>query len=169
MRVIVGAVLCTAALVAGCSTVDGDAQAVDPAAHEPAFDPCSDIPDDAIRAVGMDPASEGRDILGVHQPGWKLCSWNDDSVAVSVYSAGRALDEIRSNPDFLDFADTVVDGAAGLVFRRSAEPASVRCYVAFGGNDQLVMVAVTVGGVEDGEPCERAHEAASTFRPFATN
>jgi hypothetical protein len=169
MRTSIGVMLCAAALIAGCGTVSGEAKPEDPAASEPAFDPCDDIPDEAILDMGMDPATEGRDILGVHQPGWNLCGWNDDSVAMTVFSARRPLADVRLNGDYQDFQDIDLNGQPALVFH-SLEPISLRCYVATGtGSDGgLLMVTFSVSGVEDGDPCVRARDAASMFLPFAT-
>src|SRR6476619_4623520 len=67
--------VCGALVLAGCGseTVAGEAEAVGTAAGEPVFSPCDDIPDDALRAFGVDPTTESRDILGVKQPGWNVC------------------------------------------------------------------------------------------------
>ncbi len=161
------AVLCAAALLAGCAAVEGRAEPENATATEPSFNPCDDIPDAAIRAIGMDPATEVRDILGVHQPGWNLCAWNDDSVAVSVYATRRPLADMRDNSDYSDFQDLDIEGRQALKFRTAAMPIEMRCYVAVGGDTDLVMVAVTVNHPEASDSCAVAQHAATVFQPFS--
>ncbi|WP_137876251.1 DUF3558 domain-containing protein [Rhodococcus sp. Q] len=168
MRTTIGVMLCAAALVSGCGTVSGQAEPENPTASDPAFDPCEDIPDEVIVELGMDPATEGRDILGVHQPGWNICGWNDDSVAMTAYSARLPLSDVRLNTDYQDFQDIALDGQPALMFH-SVEPISVRCYVATGSHDGLLMVAFSVRNADDGDPCVRARDGASEFRRYAGN
>lgn len=169
MKAVTGALLCAAALVTGCGTVSGEAQPEATASAEPAFDPCDDIPDDAIRAVGLDPATESRDILGVHQPGWNVCAWNSSRVTLSVYTGRGELDTVRSNPDFVAFEEVDVNGQPGLAYRHAAYENGERCYASTSSVDGLLTVAVTVISADDGDPCARAHEAATVFLPFVTN
>ncbi|NKV80807.1 DUF3558 domain-containing protein [Rhodococcus hoagii] len=86
-------------LLAGCGsgTVSGDADAEGTAAGEPVFSPCDDIPGEVVGALGVDPATEERDILGVKQPGWNVCGWRGSEYSVSIFATTRTLDEVRTN------------------------------------------------------------------------
>ncbi|MGW6695861.1 DUF3558 domain-containing protein [Rhodococcus sp. NPDC054953] len=142
--------------VAGCGTVSGEAGPEQPTASNPAFDPCDDIPDDAIRAVGMDPATESRDILGVHQPGWNICGWNnDESEFLTVYATGRTLDEIRRNPDFVDFRSVDLDGRPALSFRDVNDVQQTRCDVAtvVAGTSAMFSLSIAAPGAHVGDVC----------------
>lgn len=161
----IGALLCAATLTAGCSTVDGRAEPEDPTASDPAFDPCDDIPDDAIRAIGMDPATESRDILGVHQPGWNLCGWNNSTHFVAVFSTKYTLDDIAQNASYEAFEPVSWGDREGLRFRNRGDVRNSDCYVAAKSGAGAVMLSVSVSGVETTAdlPCVLLDSAAATL------
>ncbi len=143
MRTSIGVLLCAAALVSGCGTVSGQAEPENPTASDPAFDPCEDIPDEALREVGMDPATESRDILGVHQPGWRICGWNSTTRDyLTVYSTSRSLDDVRRNPDFTGFEAVVVGGRDGMSFREVGDTQAAVCDVATAVAGKAVMFSL---------------------------
>ncbi|CRK50453.1 conserved exported hypothetical protein [Rhodococcus sp. RD6.2] len=166
MRTTIGVMLFAAALVSGCGTVSGQAEAEDPTASDPAFDPCEDIPDEALREVGMDPATEGRDILGVHQPGWNLCGWGGESVTLSAYASNYTLDDVRRHPDYVGFEEIELDGSAGLTFRHRAFAEGEICYAAVERPAGLLMVAASMITGSDPNVCRFAEDAVVRFMPY---
>ncbi|WP_164874032.1 DUF3558 domain-containing protein [Rhodococcus spongiicola] len=143
MRAVLGAV-CSVVLLAGCGgAVSGESAPAGPAPGDPVFSPCDDIPDDAIREVGMDPATKSRDILDVHQPGWNICGWNSDQYSLSVFSTVYTFDDLRNNSEYEDFEAIQAGDRDALAFRSTAYPASQRSYLALRSAEGMVMVVVT--------------------------
>lgn len=162
----IGALLCAATLTAGCSTVDGRAEPEDPTASDPAFDPCDDIPDDAIRAIGMDPATESRDILGVHQPGWNLCGWNNSTRFLTVYATNRGLDEIRASPDYEGVTPVDLLDRDGFSFH-DANSSQSRCDIAttVRGGTAMFSLSVSSPVTDTGDVCAEALNVARRLLP----
>jgi len=127
--------------LAGCgsTSVEGQAETPAPAQGEPAFDPCT-IPDDALRAAGMDPTTESRDILGVKQPGWSLCHWRGSNQLMTVFATGRPLDEVRANERFTDFTPVDLDGRNAFTFREVSDTLNQYCDVVFSSGSDTVMI-----------------------------
>ncbi|MFD1811776.1 DUF3558 domain-containing protein [Rhodococcus gannanensis] len=155
-------VVCAAALVAGCgnATVEGEAQSA-PEATDPVFSPCDDIPDEAVAALGMDPASESRDILGVSTPGWKGCVWRHDSRShfLRIEATVHPLSEVRENPVFGEFEDVEVGDREGVQFRMVADKGRTGCYVAVESDGGAVLIAVREGRTVPDDPCGIARAA----------
>lgn len=166
MKVVVGMLLCAASLVAGCSSVEGDAQPVDASVNEPDFDPCEAIPDVAIRGVGMDPATEERDIMGVHQPGWKMCSWNNRRDTVTASVSSLTLEDIRRDDSFRDFLNIELGERPGVSFGVVADSKGIGCNVATEVGGVLFMVASTVLNKAESDPCSLARDAAAILLPY---
>lgn len=177
MRVwgVVGA-LCAAviggAVVAGCGTqpVEGQAgaegaSAREPAAGEPAFSPCDDIPDDTLRAAGVDPATESRDILGVEYPGFNVCSWDGPGYFVGIFATKNSMEEIRSNVRNEAFDEVTVGQRSAVTYREVSDLDRRRCDVAVDSADGVVLVNIMFPGVEavTEEPCLLAVRTASAL------
>lgn len=169
VKVVVGGLICTGLLVAGCGTVSGQAEPENPTFSQPAFNPCDDIPDDAIRSIGLDPGTEDRDILGVNQPGWNLCAWNNTSEFVTVYAGSYALGDIRRNGDFTEFTDIDLDGQHALEFKTVADTRGERCYVAVDARFGVTMVSAMVTSSSRVGPCDYVRDAATVLIPYSKN
>ncbi|RDI16457.1 uncharacterized protein DUF3558 [Rhodococcus sp. AG1013] len=158
--------------LAGCgsTSVEGQADPAIPGAAEPAFDPCS-IPDEALRAAGVDPASETRDILGVKQPGWNLCDWGGESTAVTVFIAARTLDEVRENDRFTDFTPVDLGGRKAFTFREASDTRNEYCDVMFSSGTDTVMIksGYFVGRTPPEGPCPLAIRNAQVLAPTIPN
>ncbi|MFE3289428.1 DUF3558 domain-containing protein [Rhodococcus sp. NPDC059234] len=157
-------------LLAGCGSgeTDGKADAAG-AAGEPVFSPCDDIPDDAVTAIGVDPATQSRDILGVKQPGWNICGWSGQRYSVSVFATNYKLQDVRSNSKNEEFADVVLGGRVGVQYRDVADSSRENCDVAVesGGGAVLVSVGfhVLTKPRDAQEPCDVAVQTARTLLP----
>lgn len=95
------------------------------------FDPCTQIPDDALRSAGVDPVTEESGVAGVHQSGWEICSWKGTKYAVTVYSTGRTVSEFERKPGNVDFRDVSIAGRQGREFRVNGASKSLLCDVIF--------------------------------------
>ncbi|MFD4468311.1 DUF3558 domain-containing protein [Rhodococcus sp. NPDC058505] len=157
-----------AVAVAGCGTVSGEAGPEQPTASNPAFDPCDDIPDDAIRAVGMDPATESRDILGVHQPGWNLCGWNNATHFLSVLATNYSIEDVRRNADYESFSDSTIGERSVVQYHDATDRAGTDCDLATASAGGAVVISVSESGERpaDQQPCSVVWEAATTLLPF---
>ncbi|QKT09467.1 DUF3558 domain-containing protein [Rhodococcus sp. W8901] len=165
------AAICIAAgllALTGCGTtsVGGQAETAQPPSGEPQFDPCS-IPDDALRAAGVDPATQSRDIVGVKQPGWSLCRWRGPDYFVTVFAAGRPLDDILANDRFHDVTPVDVDGRSAFTVRESNDTRNEYCDVAFSSGPDAIMIKSTYfdGLPASDSPCPLAVRNGAALAP----
>lgn len=150
----------------GMTTVEGQAETTKAQAGEPTFDPCS-IPEDALRAAGVDPATQSRDIVGVKQPGWSLCRWRGPDYFVTIFAAGRPLDDILANPRFHDVTPVDVDGREAFTVRESNDTRNEYCDVAFPSGPDAIMIKSTYfkGLPASDSPCPLAVRNAEALAP----
>lgn len=157
-------------LVAGCGsgTVSGNADPEGTAAGEPVFSPCDDIPDEAVRSLGMDPATESRDIFGVEQPGWKICEWHGTGPYLTVFSTTYTLDDVRANDSYTQFSDVEVGGRDGLTYHKISESDGRTCELALPSGEGAVLLSVAYLGVDPvtEDPCSIVGRAARQFVEF---
>ncbi|AQA21037.1 hypothetical protein BTZ20_4102 [Rhodococcus sp. MTM3W5.2] len=161
--------VCGALVLVGCGseTVAGEAEAVGAGAGEPVFSPCDDIPDEALRGVELDPATESQDIAGVKQPGWNICMWRGPEHALSIFATTYTMDDVRSNKKFEEFHPVDLGDRSGTSFRQVADKDRRDCDVALDSNGGAVMISISyLGGmavVE--EPCAVAARTARQLLP----
>ncbi|GAB2661027.1 hypothetical protein GCM10027068_46360 [Prescottella soli] len=159
-------------LLAGCGSggVEGTA-APSEGSKEPVFSPCDDIPDEVVHALGVDLATEERDIVGVKQPGWKVCGWRGSEYSLSVFATTRTLDEVRANDRNEDFAPLELDGRSAFTYREVTNVARDSCDVAMGSADGAVLVSIGFHVLTPpsgpNEPCELAVDAARAVSQYA--
>lgn len=151
----------------GSTSIEGQAETPAPQAGEPTFDPCS-IPDEVLRAVGVDPASETRDILGIKQPGWNLCDWGGDGVAITVFVTANSPSEVRANERFIDFTPIELDGREAFTFRETTDTRNEYCDVMVAAGTDTVMIksGYFVGRTPPEGPCPLAIQNARALAPF---
>lgn len=116
--------------VAGSSTTSVMAT---PAARGP-WDPCT-IPDDAVKAAGLDVESKTTNLFGDAplSNDWKTCIWNDPDPGswyfLGVFSSHHDLEYLKKNDQFGEF--TEVDNAGVVQFQRTATYDEVSCGSAY--------------------------------------
>lgn len=167
MRIAVG-VMCSALVLAGCAAeTAGEAAPQGTVTGEPVFSPCDDIPDEAIVAIGMDPATEERDIMDVHQPGWNICMWKGSTDFLTVFATIYTLEDIRSNDKYVGFTDHHIEGRAVTVFRDRNEAAGTTCDVAMASGSGAVMISIAerVGADSTSDPCVRLIDKSEQLLP----
>ncbi|MEV6323103.1 DUF3558 domain-containing protein [Nocardia sp. NPDC051787] len=130
------------------------------------YNPCT-IPDDAIRAAGVDPASQESGIGGVPQSGWEICAWKGDQYAITVYSSARSIDDYRGKPGNVEFQNVTIARRAGEQFRVAGGSKDLKCDVVFTTAQGSVQIAlVNLPGV-DGlpDPCKSLPAVAAQLIP----
>ncbi|NRI67778.1 DUF3558 domain-containing protein [Rhodococcus sp. MS16] len=126
-RLLVAGILVWA--LVGCgSAVEGEAEPLSGQAG--LFDPCTDIPDRAIEDVGLDPLTKERDLVGVEELGWKICSWTGPWYFVVVLSNVYSLRDVRDNTDFTGFDDIQIGQRQGIQYSRVHDQVGASCYIA---------------------------------------
>ncbi|MBJ8341057.1 DUF3558 domain-containing protein [Antrihabitans sp. YC3-6] len=136
--------MCGAALlVAGCSTTtQGAAVMATSTAPAALFNPC-DIPDDALRAAGVDPGTEESGIAGATFDGWEVCAWEAPAewYYLRIFATTHTLAEMRENSALTQFEDTTIGSRRGvLAVDKGSETET--CNFAFETSEGLLMVNI---------------------------
>ncbi|MCA1008188.1 DUF3558 domain-containing protein [Rhodococcus hoagii] len=171
MRVTVAIVLIGAGLLlAGCGsgTVPGDAGAEGTAVGEAAFSPCEDIPDQVLIDLGLDPATESPEIMGIKQPGWKICKWQGAGPALGVAATNYTLGDVRENARNTEFNEIEVSGRKGLTYRETTDRERRSCDVALATGGGVAIISVTYLGVDPvvEDPCLVAVRRADNIAQY---
>lgn len=154
----------------GCGSriVEGEATTLTPEEGEPLFDPCS-IPDDILHHIGVDPATERRDILDVKQPEWSICGWNDADVTffVTIFATGKPLETILTHDKFYDVTPIDFAGRRAFTLREKSDTRNEHCDIVLAsGPDTLMLQTSNAKGLPPGEsPCPRAIHNALMLEP----
>lgn len=133
------------ALLTGCS---GDVTGTATAGHAEAFDPCT-IPDDAIAAAGLDPATKSNITDdGYITPGWDICSWEASSTEDWYYlsasfSRNFNMDDVRNNPHNSNFAPASIVGREAVYYHNSVVAETDICDIAFQTKQGLATFSAT--------------------------
>ncbi|TQF65772.1 DUF3558 domain-containing protein [Rhodococcus spelaei] len=169
VQVMVG-VVGAALLLAGCGSgaVDGKADAVGAAAGEPVFSPCDDIPDDALQAVGVDPATASRDIQGVKQPGWNICGWRGQGYTLSVFATTRTFEEVRLNPRNTNFEAVQVGSREAVSYQEVGDHRAELCDIALRTETGAVLVRAILNTADSTseDRCAIALRSARGLEPY---
>ncbi|MEU5758239.1 DUF3558 domain-containing protein [Nocardia sp. NPDC047648] len=131
------------------------------------FNPCTGIPDEALRAAGVDPATEEPGIAGVRQSGWEICNWEGSRYFVSVFSTARTVSEFEKKPGNVDFRDVTVAGRAGRQFKVEGASKDLLCDVVFPAHQGVIQLRVSnkasINSVE--EPCTSLSRVGGAIVP----
>lgn len=149
-------VLCGAALlVAGCSTTTQGSPVTSSSAPAALFNPC-DIPDDALRAAGVDPGTERVGIAGAGFEGWEICSWEATAgwYFLRVYSTDRSLEDMKKNRNLTRFENRTSGSRTGVESVNKGGEAET-CNFGFAVQQGLIMVNVVAksGVPRPEDPC----------------
>ncbi|MGV9724811.1 DUF3558 domain-containing protein [Nocardia beijingensis] len=131
------------------------------------FNPCTGIPDDALRAAGVDPTTEESGIAGVHQSGWEICGWRGSKYSITVYSTGRTVAEFERKPGNVDFKDVTVAGRQGRQFRVEGASKNFDCDVVFPATQGVLQIATMNRAGQDNleDPCTVLHRVGESIVP----
>ncbi|WP_194837537.1 DUF3558 domain-containing protein [Nocardia sp. XZ_19_369] len=138
------------------------------------WDPCTQLPDDAVRAGGLSPDTRSKDVSGVDPTGWKVCGWRSSArwYTLGVLSGAVALDQFRARPEYEAFTPVTVAGRSALRFLDVGDDKRLDCGVAVevqqgqakGTVTFYVITRASVGKL--GEPCDEALRHANEFAKF---
>lgn len=170
VSVLAGALLA----VSGCdATPGGSAEPVtttSPVATEALWDPCTQISDDVLRQVGVDPSTRDNTISGVENvEGWKLCSWHDKAsrwdYTLGVWSTTHTVEELRGDANNVEFTDVSVSGRAGVQFKKAHDSHGSVCYLGFPFSAGTLEISVFNSAASDldQDPCRTADSAAGVL------
>lgn len=142
------------------------------AATEALWDPCTQISDDVLQRVGVDPTTRDNKISGVeYVEGWKLCSWKEKEIredySLGVWATTHTIEETKEDENNIDFTDISVSGRPGVQFKRADDTGDRVCYLSFPSNGQSVEISIykTVSTKDDRGPCEIASAAGEILVP----
>ncbi|MBB5912490.1 hypothetical protein BJY24_001357 [Nocardia transvalensis] len=132
------------------------------------FDPCTALPDDALRAAGVDPATKQIGAAGVHQSGWEICGWDAPQYSITVYSSARTVADYEKRPDYGDFKDVTFAGRAGRQFRSHGGTDDLGCEVVFPTAQGTIQISLLNSAVLDNlpSPCTLLPETAAALVPY---
>ncbi|WP_430331839.1 DUF3558 domain-containing protein [Rhodococcus sp. ACT016] len=157
-------------LLAGCGSgdVSGEAAPEGSTAGEPVFSPCDDIPDEALRSAGVDPATASRDIMGVEQPGWKICKWRGNGPFLTVFATTYTLDDVRANQKNTEFTPVDLGGRDAFQYREVTDRERKSCDVAVASGQGAVLVSISDlgGGPRVEDPCALAAQTTRVLAPY---
>ncbi|WP_420752090.1 DUF3558 family protein [Rhodococcus sp. O3] len=166
MRTALTAVLLSAfvATTVGCSidtAIKGRATKTGPVTL---FDPCT-LPDEALHAIGVDPATESPDFMGVQSEGWEVCDWEADWYYISVFTTDVTVEEFRERPRTADFRAVDVGGRNAHTFRSTAESQRGLCDLVYPTAQGTVLIRVDTKADEQirEDPCTVVLRAAITL------
>lgn len=133
----------------------GSTGAATSSAEAKLWDPCTQIPDDALQRAGVDPRTKESGIAGVHQSGWEICNWKGKLYTLSVLSGERSMQEIVNKEGNVDLQDVVIAGRAGQQFRVAGGTKDLTCDVVFPSEQGAVeMTLINRASLDNPEnPC----------------
>lgn len=141
--------LCGLALLAACTTsVPGTA--VPPSPVDGLFVSCT-IPDDALAAAGLDPASESVGFVGEQFTHAKLCSWDGPWYNIGIFAMTDTIEQIRAHPRYTGFRDVAINGRDAVLFRKAYDPRDELCFLGYTTRrGTIVFHGIESALVEDG-------------------
>ncbi|MFF3226207.1 DUF3558 domain-containing protein [Nocardia suismassiliense] len=138
------------------------------------WDPCTALPDDVLRADGLNPETKNKDVAGVDPTGWKVCGWRSSArwYDLSVMSSIVTLQQFQQRSDFEGFTQLTVADRPAVRYTNVGDDKRLDCGVAVdvpqGTVHGSVLFAVTtrlsVGRL--GEPCDEALRHAIALSKF---
>ncbi|MGV9582053.1 DUF3558 domain-containing protein [Nocardia farcinica] len=166
--VIVAAAAVVPVLGACGGTTSGTATTSTSSPQAAIWNPCTQIPDDLLRQLGVDPATEEIGVAGQRQSGWEICGWKGATHYLTVFSTGRTVQEIREKPGNVDFTEVSVGGRAGVRYRVEGASKKLTCDIAFAAAQGSISVMISNNPVADSpeDPCQIAQRSAAQLVPL---
>lgn len=169
-----------AGLVAGCSSGGDGTPEPDssgkPTSGEPTvqYNPCSELSDDALRAMQVDPASKSTVTDAPSGPvTWRMCTWSstEGPYLVTVGSSTYTMDEARKNDTVTGFRDVQVGPRSGLMYQDKNDEDKLRCYVSLPSSKGMFVVIVgwrysQRASLPQAPPCDLAARHASQLEAY---
>ncbi|MBF6226176.1 DUF3558 domain-containing protein [Nocardia abscessus] len=136
------------------------------------WDPCTQVPDQMLLKIGVDPSTKKSGVAGIEEPGFKVCGWYDPSqpwnYSLDVWSTIHPVEDFRRKADNIDFSGITVGSRPGFKFRSVNYDPDEACDLIF--PTSFGAVEVTVFNVSSKgrqvPPCDRATAAAEVLLPI---
>lgn len=165
------------ALASGCGAVGGDATTATSVTttrdidNIVVFDPCTQINDDVLVSMGLNPSSKNVVTNAAEGPtSWRVCNWKPThrQYAMTVFSTSHTLDEARKNENHTDIRETTVGGRPAIFSRDKSDPEGEGCYVSFSAQQGMFEIGATWvdGEPSDGDICAIAMQYATAIEPY---
>ncbi|WP_157227134.1 DUF3558 domain-containing protein [Nocardia asiatica] len=131
------------------------------------WDPCTQVPNSTLQQIGVRPDTKRSGVAGVEEPGWKVCSWNNDDFNLGVSTTIHTVDVFKAKPDNIDFSDISIAGRDGVQHRRTSDRFNELCDLIFPANSGSYGVTISnrASAKNPAEPCSRARAAAVILVP----
>ncbi|GGC67489.1 DUF3558 domain-containing protein [Hoyosella rhizosphaerae] len=119
------------------------------------FDPCEDIPDEAVEAVGVDPATKYMSIAGnknlydKHVRWRSECAWNGTHMRIFIVSADSSIDEVAEFVFVENVREISINGRAALHYNLESCGPRVCAEVAFQTGNRSVWVNLNLSSLGD--------------------
>lgn len=163
------------AAVAGCgANVDGDTRtestATTNSTTDALFNPCSDLPDNVLTQVGLDPSSKSVTTDPPSGPSaWRVCSWKPEhkQYEIAIFSTIHTVEESRARDDLVDFRDVTIGPRPGLTFHDDFDHDKSTCHAVFPAEQGMFDVSAnwTFESSRDQNICDVATEYAVALEP----
>ncbi|MBF6302734.1 DUF3558 domain-containing protein [Nocardia amamiensis] len=163
--VLLGSLLVSGAVACG-DTTNGSPTTSTPAAKA-LFDPCTGIPDAALKSAGVDPGTEDHGVAGVDQSGWEICRWKGSRYSMTVFSTARTVSEFENKPGNVEFQDVTVAGRVGRQFKVEGASKDLLCDVLFPASQGVVQLRISnLAGLDNHEdPCTTLSRVGESIVP----
>lgn len=150
----------------GSPTAEGGASDASAAPVE-LWDPCTGISDEALKASGVEAASEEKGIAGADQDGWEICKWRSPRYSITVFSTARTVQEFEQKPGNVEFQDVTVAGRAGRQFKVEGASKDLLCDVLFPARQGVVQLRVSSSAIvkEPDDPCQVLYRVGESIVP----
>ncbi|GGN99044.1 DUF3558 domain-containing protein [Nocardia rhizosphaerihabitans] len=151
----------------GCGSGETSSKGATTTAKPVLWNPCTEIPDDALRAAGVDPATEEKGVAGVPQSGWEICGWSGPQYSLTVYTTNKSVAQFEEKPGNVDFRDVAIAGRSGREFRVAGASKQLDCNVVFPASQGVVQLQVLGSALIDnlGDPCQHLANAGEVLVP----
>ncbi|PPI97192.1 hypothetical protein C5E46_16550 [Nocardia nova] len=134
------------------------------------WDPCTQVTDEVLRQVGVDPNTRESGIGGVAVDGWKSCTWHDTpnwEYSLTVWSSVNSIDDLKQKDGNTGFVDTTVAGRSGVQYKGNSGANGEQCFVSFPAKQGIVEVsALNVTTRTSVSACDRVSSAAAVIVPI---
>ncbi|MEV5833011.1 DUF3558 domain-containing protein [Nocardia sp. NPDC052112] len=131
------------------------------------WDPCTQVSDQVLQKIGVSPSTKRSGVAGVEEPGWKVCSWNNEDFTVGVFSTINSVEDFKRKSDNIDFKDTSVAGRKGVEHRMASDKFDEVCSLVFPADQGAVQILIRnrTSSTNVVAPCARAESAANDLVP----
>lgn len=137
--------------------------------HSHIFNPCSQVSNQVIIDVGLDPTTKNVSPTDKQDDSaaWRVCKWNsvDRQFTVTIFATIHTMDDAKKEKGLVNKIETKIGGRAAQVAQREGEPDS--CYTSFEARGGRFEIRATWNhpGDHHRSVCAVSTEYAEMLRP----